>query len=158
MFPRYLTENSPDGLHGIRKAESHAEVAVTCLSYLSFRYFDCDITDDEADGYIKSGGYVLHQYSQANFLHHIRGAWRDGGGASEILKASTGKFLQARWNASFERVGSEPLPSSSALGHIQSMNPNDYEKLNTIAAHLRATNLPESTEGWFLLISWVIDC
>ena len=60
IFHRYLTETSPDDLYGIRKAECHAEVAVTCLSYLSFRYFDCDITDDAVDRFIAKGGYVLH--------------------------------------------------------------------------------------------------
>ena len=56
MFLRYLTENLADGWDSIRKAESHDEVAVTCLSYLRFRYFDGDITDDEVDGFIDQGG------------------------------------------------------------------------------------------------------
>ena len=49
---------------------------MTCLSYLSFRYFDPDITDDEVDGFIDGGEYVLHQYSQTNFciISEVRGA------------------------------------------------------------------------------------
>ena len=152
MIPRYLTENL---LAGIQKAKSHAEVAVTCLSYLGFRYFDGDITDDEVDGFIDRGGYAFHQYSQSNFLHHIRGAWRDVGGASEILRVSTREFLKARWNPSFRHDGLETSPSSSTLEHIRSMDPEDYKKLSTIAAHLRARNLAESTTGLFLRgIDW----
>ena len=144
---RYLTKTSPDVWDGIPKAESHAEVAVTCLSYLSFRCFDGDISNDEMDIFIDNGEYVLHQYSLSNFLHHIRGAWRDVGGASEILRASTREFLKARWNPSFRHADSEPLPSSSTVKHIQSMDPEDYKKLNIIAAHLRACNPTESTKG-----------
>ena len=158
IFPRYLIKDSPDGSYSIRKAESHAEVAVTCLSYLSFRYFDGDITDDEVDGFIARGGYVLHQYSQSNFLHHIRGAWRDIGDASDILRASTREFLKARWNPSFSHFDSQPPPSSSTLGYIQSVDPENYKKLNIIAAHLGARNLAESTEGLFLLCTWIICC
>ena len=109
------------------------------------------------DGFIASGGYVLHQYSQSNFLHHIRGAWCDVGGASAVLRASTGKFLEARWYPSFEQVDSEPPLSSSTLGHLQSMNLEDYKKLNTIAAHLRAHNPTEITRGLFLQCSWVVS-
>ena len=117
---------------------------MTCLSYLRFRYFDGDITDDEVDGFIDRGGYVLHQYSQSNFLHHIRGAWRDMRGPSEILRESTREFLKERWNTSFN---SEPPPGPSVLGHLQSIDPEDYRRLSMIAAHLRAHNLAESTNG-----------
>ena len=120
---------------------------MTCLSYLSFRYFDGDISDDEMDIFIDKGEYVLHQYSLSSFLHHIRGAWREVGGASEILRASTREFLKARWNPSFRNADSETLPSSLTLEHIQSMDPEDYKKLNMIAAHLRAGNLTENTNG-----------
>ena len=107
------------------------------------------------DVFIDNGEYVLHQYSLSNFLHHIRGAWRDVGGASEILRASMREFLKARWNPSFRHADSEPLPSSSTVGHIQSMDPEDYKKLNMIAAHLRARNLTESTKG---LCTQATDC
>ena len=130
---------------------------MTCLSYLSFRYFDSGITDEEVDGFIGNGGYVLRQYSQSNFLHHIRGAWRDAGGASEILKASTREFLNARWNPS-RQVDSEPPPSSTILGHIETMCQEDYKKLRIIAAHLRARHLIESTKGLFLSRTRLIDC
>ena len=150
IFTRYLTENSSDGSFGIRKAECHAEVAVTCLSYLNFRYFDGDITDDEVDRFITNGGYVLHQYSQSNFLHHIRGAWREVGGATEILRISTGEFLKARWNPSFRHIDSAIPPSSSTLGNIKPMDPEDHKKLNIIAAYLSARNLTEGSDGLFL--------
>ena len=156
IFIRYLTKTSPDNSYGIRKAESHAEVAVTCLSYLSFRYFDGGITNDEIDGFIGSGGYVLHRYSQSNFLHHIRGARHDTGGTNEILRASTREFLNARWNPS-RHVNSEPLPSSSTLRHIKSKD-LDYEKLSIIATHLRARSLAESTKGLFLRCKRLTDC
>ena len=131
---------------------------MTCLSYLGFRCFDGDITDDEMDEFIAGGGYVLHQYSQSNFLHHIRGAWRDTRGASEILRKSTTEFLKERWNPSFRHVDSDTPPSSSAPGHVQSMDPDDYKKLNTIASHLRARNLTENAKGLFLLFTWATDC
>ena len=150
LFSRYLTENSSGGSYGIRKAESHAEVAASCLSYLRFRCFDGDITNDEVDGFIAKGGYVLHQYSQSNFQHLIRGAWRDAGGANEILRAATRALLKARWNPLFKHVDSE-TPPSALLGQIQSMYPEEYKKLNTIAAHFRARNLTDSTEGLLLL-------
>ena len=121
---------------------------MACLSYLSFRYFDGDITDDEVDGFITRGEYALHKYSQSNFLHHIRGAWRNAGGASETLGAPTKEFLKARWNPSYRHVGSEP-PSSAALGHMLCMDQEDYKKLSIIAAHLKARNLTESTNGLF---------
>ena len=158
ISPRFLTKDSQDGWIGIRKAESHAEVAVACLSYLSFRYFDGDITDDEIDGFVESGEYALHRYS--NFLHHIRGAWHGVEGTCGTLKVSTKEFLEARWNSSFRRIVSEPPPSSSELGHIKSMDPEDYEKLITIAAHLRARNFTESTKGLFFLCTkvTVTDC
>ena len=123
---------------------------MTCLSYLRFRYFDGDITGDEVDGLITRGGYVLHQYAQSNFLHHIRGAWREAGGASKILRESTTEFLKEKWNPSFNSE-----PRFSILGHIQSMDPEDYKKLSIIAAHLRARNLAERTNG---LCTRVIDC
>ena len=153
MSPRYLTKNSQNGWNGIRKAESHAVVAVTGLSYLSFRYFDGDITDDEVDGFITRGEYALHKYSQSNFLHHIRGAWHNAEDASETLKASTEVFLKTRWNPAFRHIGSEPPPSSSALGHMQSMDQGDYKKLSTIAAHLKACNLTGGTKGLFFPVS-----
>ena len=157
ILSRYLTKNSPGD---IRKAESHAEVAVTCLSYLRFRYFDGDTTDDEVDGFIATGGYVLHQYSQSNFVHHVRGAWRDLGGASEILRASTGEFLEARWNPIFSHVDSEQPPRSSTLEYIQSMDLEDYKKLNAIATYLRTLegDLQGSTKGLSLLCIRVVDC
>ena len=105
-FSRYLTKNSADGSYGIRKAQSHAEVAMACLSYLNFRYFDSDITDNKVDGFIIKGEYVLHQYSQSNFLHHIRGAWSDANKIPNI-RASTEEFLRARWNPSFRHADSE---------------------------------------------------
>ena len=157
IFTRYLTGSSTDGSYGIRKAECHAEVAVTCLSYLGFRYFDGDITDDKVDEFVVKGGYVLHQYSQSNFIHHIRGAWRDMGGASEILRSSTGEFLKARWNPSFRHVDSETPPSSSTLGHVQSMDPEDYKKLNTIAAGLKERDITESTKGLLFLFTQLIS-
>ena len=153
MFLRYLTENSPGVWDGIGKAESHDEVAVTCLSYLRFRYFDSDITDDEVDGFIDQGGYALHHYSQSNFLHHIRGACCDTGGASQILRTSTGEFLKERWNPYFRHVEH----SSSTLGHIESMDPENHRKFNVIAAHLRARNLTESTNGLFFLSTRFVD-
>ena len=156
--PRFLTKDLQDGWIGIRKAECHAEVAVACLSYLSFRYFDGDITDDEIDGFAGSGEYALHGYSRSNFLHHIRGAWRGMEGTSGNLKASTKEFLKARWNPSFRRIVSKPSPSSSELGHIKSMDPEDYGKLITIAAHLRTRNFTESSKGLFLLYTKVTDC
>ena len=55
-FSRYLTKDLANDSHGIRKAESHAEVAMACLSYLYFRYFDSDMTD-EVDGCVNRGGY-----------------------------------------------------------------------------------------------------
>ena len=158
IFPRYLTMNPPNSSYSIRKAESHAEVAATCLSYLSFRYFDGDITDDEVDGFIAAGGYVLHQYSQSNFLHHIRGAWRDEGGTSEVLRSSTKGFLKARWNPSFRHVDLETSSSSSTLEHIQPMDSEDYKKLRIIATHLRACNLTGSTKSPPLLFVPVFDC
>ena len=130
---------------------------MTCLSYLSFRYFDDGITDEELDGFIGSGAYVLHRYSQSNFLHHIRGAWRDAGGASEILRASTREFLNARWNPS-RQVDSEPPLSSTIFGHIRNMGQEDYKKLSIIAAHLRARHLIESTKGLFLSRTRLTDC
>ena len=131
-------------------------VALACLSYLNFRYFDSDITDDEVDGFIIQGEYVLHQYSQSNFLHHIRGAWRD---ANEIpnVRASSGEFLKARWNPSFRHAGSEIFPSSSRLVDIQSMDAEVYEKLNIIAAHAKARNVTESTNGLFLRCTRITD-
>ena len=94
------------------------------------------------------GGYVLHQYSQSNFLHHIRGAWRDEGGASEILRDSTREFLKARWNPSFRHIGPEPSPSSSsAIGQIRFMDPEDYKRLNILGTHLRAHNPTRGTDG-----------
>ena len=158
ISPRFLTKDSHDGWNGIQKAECHAEVAVACLSYLSFRYFDGDITDDEMNGFVERGEYALHKYSQSNFLHHIRGAWHNVDGASETLKASTGDFLKARWNLAFRHIDSEPPPSSSALQHIQSMDQGDYKKLSTIAAHLRACNLTGSTKGLFIPCTQVTDC
>ena len=128
-----------------------------CLSYLGFRYFDGDITDDEVDGFVTRGEYALHKYSQSNFLHHIRGAWHNVGGTGETLKASTKEFLKARWNPYFRQISSEPQPSSSALGHIQSIDQEDYESLCIIAAHLRAHNLIGSTKGLFSLCSQVTD-
>ena len=130
---------------------------MTCLSYLSFRYFDDGITDKELDEFIGSGAYVLQQYSQSNFLHHIRGAWRDAGGASEILRLSTREFLNARWNPS-RQIDSEPPPSSTILEHIQAMGQEDYKKLCIIAAHRRARHLVESTKGLFLSRTWLTDC
>ena len=151
IYPRYLSKSSQNGWNRIGKAESHAEVAAACLSYLGFRYFEGDITDDEVDGFVTRGEYALHKYSQSNFLHHIRGAWHDVEGTSETLKASTKEFLKARWNPSFRHIGSDQSPSSSALGHIKSMGQEDYRKLSTIAAHLRTRNLTGSTKGLVFL-------
>ena len=131
---------------------------MACLSYLSFRYFDGDITDDEVDGFIETGEYALHKYSQSNFLHHIRGAWHNVEGISETLKASTKEFLKTRWNPFFRYIGSENSHSSSALGHINPMDQGDYEKLSTIAAHLRERNLTESTKGLFFQCTKVTNC
>ena len=156
ISPRYLTKNSQNGWNGIRKAESHAVVAVTGLSYLSFRYFDGDITDDEVDGFITRGEYALHKYSQSNFLHHIRGAWHNAEDASETLKASTEVFLKTRWNPAFRHIGSEPPTGPSTLG--RSMGQEDYKKLSTIAAHLRERNLTGSTKGLFFLCTQVTNC
>ena len=125
---------------------------MTCLSYLCFQYFDGDIMDDELDGFIDRGGYVLHQYSKSNFLHHIRGAWWGVGGASKILRESTTEFLKAKWNPSFN---SEPSPCFPIPGQIQSMDPEDYKKMSIIAAHLRVRNFPERANG---LCTRVIDC
>ena len=149
IFPRYLTRNLADGSYSIPKAESHAEVATTCLSYLRFRCFDSDITNDDVDGFIGGGEYVLHQYSQSNFLHHVRGAWRNAGEANKIpnVRTSTKKFLKARWNPSFRPADSELSSSSSEPGHIQPTDAEVYERLNTIAARLRARDLTESTKG-----------
>ena len=130
---------------------------MACLSYLSFRYFDDDITDEEVDSIISRGGYVLHQYSQSNFLHHLRGAWRDVGGASEILRASTREFLKARWNPSYRHVDSEP-PARSTVGHIQSIDPEDYKKLSIIAANRGVRVLTEITKGLFFLCARATDC
>ena len=123
---------------------------MACLSYLNFRYFDSDITDDEVDGIIARGGYFLHQYSQSNFMHHIRGALRDANETPDV-RASTGEFLKARWNPSFRNASLEISSSSSRPIHIQSMDAEVYQKLNIIVAHLRARNLTESTDGLFLL-------
>ena len=125
---------------------------MACLSYLSFRYFDSDITDDEVDGFICGGEYVLQQYSQSNFLHHVRGAWRDAGDDNKIpnVSASTREFLKARWNPSFRHAGSEQSSRTSRPEHIQSMNSEAYEKLNIIAAHIKARNLTGCTKGLFL--------
>ena len=130
---------------------------MACLTYLGFRYFDGDITDDEVDGFVERGEYALHKYSQSNFLHHIRGAWHDVEDINETLKASTKKFLKARWNPSFKHIGSKPSPSSSELGQIKSMDQEDYGKLSTIAAHLRACNLTESAKGLFFLCTQVTN-
>ena len=157
ISPRFLTKDSHDGWSGIQKAECHAEVAVACLWYLCFRYFDADITDDEMDGFVARGEYALHKYSLSNFLHHIRGAWRGVEGTSGNLKVSTKEFLKARWNPSFRRIVSETSPSSSELGYIKSMHPGDYGKLNTIA-HLKARNVTESSTGLFSLCTKVTDC
>ena len=128
---------------------------MTCLSYLRFRYFDGGITDDEVDGFIDRGEYALHLYSQSNFLHHIRGACRDVDGVSQTLKTSTGDFMKERWNPSFRHIDSETSPSCLTLEHIQSMDPEDYKRLNAIAAHHRARNLTEHPKGLFYR---VIDC
>ena len=156
IFSRYLTKNSAGDSYGIRKAQSHAEVAMACLSYLNFQYFDSDITDDEVDAIISRGGYVLLQYSQSNFLHHIRGAWRDDNEIPNI-RASTEEFLKARWNPSFRHADLEISSSYSRPIHVQSMDAELYKKLNIIAAYLRAHNLTESTNGLFLLRTWVTD-
>ena len=128
---------------------------MACLSYLSFRYFDDDITDEEVDDIISRGGYVLHQYSQSNFLHHLRGAWRDVGGASEILRASTREFLKARWNPSFRHVDSELPARSSTVGH---MDPEDSKKLSIITANLGVRILTGNTKGLFFLCTRITGC
>ena len=155
MSTRYLTKDSQDGWNGIRKVESHAEVAVVCLSYLSFRYFEGDITDDEMDGFITRGEYALHKYSQSNFLHHIRGACHNVEGPTETLTASTEVFLKKRWNLAFRHIDSEQPPSPSAFR--QPMDQEDYKKLCTIAAHLRACNLTGSTKGLLFLYTQFTD-
>ena len=129
---------------------------MACLSYLNFWCFDSDITDNKVDGFIIKGEYVLHQYSQSNFLHHIRGAWSD---ANEIpnIRASTEEFLKARWNPSFTPADSEISSSYLRPIHIQSMDAEHYSKLNIIASYLRAYNVTESTNGLFLLRTWVAD-
>ena len=132
---------------------------MACLSYLSFRCFDSDITDDEVDEFVARGEYVLHQYSLSNFLHHIRGAWRDAGDANEIPNVSTSirEFLKARWNPSFRHANSEQSPSFSRLRNIQLMDARDYEKLNIIAAYLRSYNLAKNAKGLFLRCTRVAD-
>ena len=155
MFSRFLTRDSPSGWHGIQKAESHAEVAMTCLSYLSFRYFDGDITDGEVDRFIAMGEYALHKYSQSNFLHHIRGAWRNVEGVSETLGVTTKEFLKARWNPAFRHIGSEPSPSSPTPGPIPSMDRGDYKKLCAIVAH---RSLTEGIKGLLSLRTKVTGC
>ena len=156
--PRFLTRDSPSGWGGIRKAESHAEVAVTCLSCLGFRYFDGDITDGEVDGFIAKGEYALHKYSQSNFLHHIRGARRNVEGIGETLRVATKEFLKIRWNPGFRHIGSEQPPSSSALGTIPSVDREDYKKLCIIADHLRARSLTKGIIGLFFLHTKATGC
>ena len=125
---------------------------MTCLSYLGFRYFDANITDDEMDRVIAKGEYVLYQYAQSNFLHHIRGAWRQVGGTGTIVRESAKKFLKEKWNPSFN---SEPPHSFSILEHIQSMDSEDHRKLRIIAAHRGVRNLAESPNGlWTRLIDF----
>ena len=132
---------------------------MACLSYLSFRYFDSDITDDEVEGFIGKGEYVLQQYTQSNFLHHIRGAWRDAGRANKIpnVTASTKEFLKARWNPCFRSDGSGQPSSSSGPEHVQPTDAEVYEKLNIISARLREHSFTESTKGLSLRCTWVTD-
>ena len=134
-------------------AETYADVAVACLSYLCLRYFDSNITDEEVDLNIVEGGYILHEYSQSNFLHHVRGALRDESGTTEHLVDPLKRFLDARWNPSYKynQLGSKPPDSTGAvLMHINSRYPEEYKKLNLIAMHFSKHSIRmDGDEGGF---------
>lgn len=149
-------EESLSGSHCIPKFESYGDVAIACLSYLCFRYFDGDITDEEMDQFIMGGGYTLHEYAQSNFLHHIRSAWRGADDVSEPLAITTREFLGARWNPAFQRLDSQLLPKSS-LGPLQSKYPEEHRKLNIIATHLRTCRVTDNNDGWYLLCKLIIE-
>jgi hypothetical protein len=145
------------GPYSISKSGSHAQVAIVCLSYLNFTYFDSNISDDAVDEIIATGGYVLHDYAQANFLYHIESAWRDPD-TTELLAIPIREFLELRWNPSFRPLNVQLPPASSSitLGQMESKFPEEYRKLIIIVAHLESQTamkvIPDSSsEGQSLL-------
>lgn len=99
------------------------------------------------DTFILDGGYVLHEYAQANFLHHIRGAWKDQIATADGLVELIQQFLEARWNPSFKTLDQELAPETPSLHHMQSIYPNEYKKLNLIAAFSRNQRYLQDDQG-----------
>jgi len=151
-IPRYLAREDQSGPYSISRLKANLYVSTACLSYLCFRCFDRDITDEEVGEFILSGEYTLFDYTRLYYLHHIRATgWRLAGVASDLdLETVVQRFLKLHWNASFKRSGQESTSTAATRSNSSeclNQAASAHEMLNIIAMHAWSKTFMKDEDG-----------
>lgn len=105
----------------LERAAAHRNIAITCISYLTFKCFDVSHDDSTIDDSILAGEYVLQAYAEGQWLEHVKQCTQDMPSSSttvEICQALLGFFGQ-RANPKFQPPRDMSKSSSSSFTHFQ---------------------------------------
>jgi hypothetical protein len=111
----------------IRYSDAHQDIAITCITYLSFSCFDINITDEEVKENILSGEYCLHLYAERNWMYHVKHAIEldhDDSWTQSFVSLLV-KFVQLRLDESLpQMVANQDIPSDGRFLEILNPSPN----------------------------------
>ena len=70
ILVRYLF--GPQSKFFLKDSDGHQNLAIKCMSYLSFDSFHTDLSDPEMVRFILRGDYVFQQYAESQWLEHVK--------------------------------------------------------------------------------------
>lgn len=79
---RYLCGSQSE--YFIQEAAAHRQIAMTCMTYLKFDYFDPDAPDEMIDRSILEGHYIFLSYAESFWLDHIKQGLRQISGSPSL--------------------------------------------------------------------------
>ncbi|KAI5836982.1 ankyrin repeat-containing domain protein [Morchella snyderi] len=74
----YLKSEYSASFKIIPQVDAHRDMAITCITYLSFTCVDTSIEDKMVIDFVRSGEYCLYQYAESYWLDHVKDAIKLG--------------------------------------------------------------------------------
>ena len=125
---RYL-RSAESGTY-VNPSKAHYKMALRCLSFLQFRCFNANLTDEDITSHIKRGEYLWLEYAESSWLEHVR----SGSNVEPDMLHKLNCFLQnflVYWRREYTSTGCNPrkLNIDFGLTAFRELSPEVYQTL-----------------------------